>query len=264
MRIQKKSREHGLGWMIIGTLFAGLFAIGLTMMLVSFKQSLGTEHSWEDSKLYHLIYTLSGADPLDRTQSPIDNSGPGASLKALSPVDLPSSATPLDWSKRLTLPVPALNTPAVRRYSVLVPPSPSTSFAFVDSAPDVQPIKFSFEPPSGYTMDWRIERTAIAKKIVDYEPVGLVSNRARFAPGESKRLYWFNEIIDSSGDQLYQSWYYRDQLMSRVLVSVRSNRFRASSFKTISYEHQGPWRVATETQDGEILAERRFELVLTH
>ncbi|HBF09141.1 MAG TPA: hypothetical protein DHW71_12745 [Gammaproteobacteria bacterium] len=110
--------------------------------------------------------------------------------------------------------------------------------------------------------DHRITRSALTYNIVDLEPANRFGKQVRIQQNQPTRLFWFNEITNSDGEMFYQSWYYQGLLMSRVAIDVKSDQWRASSYKTLLPNQQGRWRVATETLDEEVLTEHVFDVTL--
>ena len=249
MATQINPKSMNLGWILIGVVLASLVGIGLTFALVSLKIEMGQGHSWQKSKLYGVIFSLSG--PVEAVE-----------YEQILPEVMPSKAVLARDESHKVGGVLTVSQPEARPFAQLTAPKPAQSLTVYDAVPDVADIRFDFKAPAGYAPDWRVKRFAMAADIENYEPVGVISSDVRLKPGESRRLYWFNELIDSKGQEVTQSWYYRDALMSRVVMQIGSHRWRASSFKTLSFQHQGAWRVATEDRTGRVLAERRFQVVL--
>ena len=121
---------------------------------------------------------------------------------------------------------------------------------------------FPFSDLKPLKTDHRITRSALTYNIVDLEPANRFGKRVRIQQNEPTRLFWFNEITNSDGEMFYQSWYYRGLLMSRVAINVKSDQWRASSYKTLLPSQQGQWRVATETLDEKVLTEHIFDVTL--
>lgn len=117
---------------------------------------------------------------------------------------------------------------------------------------------FPFKRPASRRND-SIARAQLTSDLDEFEPVDSIGQSIR-VPTQSRRLYWFNELAGLQGEQVFHSWYYNDLLMSRVAVTVETNLWRASTYKTILQHQQGTWRVVTENMDEEVLAEEYFEV----
>lgn len=273
MSVFRLRESFYLGWILTGILLASLAAVLMTFAVVSLKIEMGAESAWQESKLYHMISNVSGMSWLHQTIA-FDKDNVTTRPDQLNvesqpryiqvPVSPSRGFSAVSETQALSSGVAVVSQPQIRPHANLSAPVPAAAVEFDSTIPKLADLKFKFKPPKEYTAHWRIARFAVAQDIEDYEPTNILGTNAQLymKPGQYQRLYWFNELVDSKGEGVTQSWYYNNTLMSRVFIDIQSNRWRASSFKTLSYRHQGEWRVATEDANGQVLVERRFELVL--
>jgi hypothetical protein len=103
-----------------------------------------------------------------------------------------------------------------------------------------------------------ISRAVICMNVNEHEP----EEPGDQFPPEVKRLYCFTEI-KSSGEplELQHRWYWKDELMSTIPLSVKSTRFRTFSAKSIPSYAVGDWRVAiVNSHNEETIQIIKFEI----
>ncbi len=121
---------------------------------------------------------------------------------------------------------------------------------------------FPFKALKPFKTDPRIARHVLTYDLKGQNPGANLAANVKIDTREPTRLFWFNEIVDAKGEMFYQSWYYQGLLMSRMAIDVKSDQWKASSYKTILPQQQGEWRVATETLDEQVLSEQSFRVTL--
>ena len=73
------------------------------------------------------------------------------------------------------------------------------------------------------------------------------------------RLYAFSRVVGAEEDTtIYHRWYYEEQLMAEIRLSVRSNNWRTWSSKAVMPEWTGKWRVDVVSNDDTMLHSVRF------
>jgi len=123
--------------------------------------------------------------------------------------------------------------------------------------------RFDFKQPPLMLFSDNIQRAILTNDLEELEPARDLGSKVAINESEALRLYWFNDIKDMDGQEVFQSWYYNGLLMSRVLVDVQSAQWRASTYKTVFPHQQGEWIVHTETLDEQPLARLKFTVTLT-
>lgn len=101
-----------------------------------------------------------------------------------------------------------------------------------------------------------ITRSAIALNVTDLEP----ENVADSFPSEVRRLYCFTQIKGASGPvEVQHRWYWKEELMGTVSLTINSGNFRTYSSKSIPMGLKGDWRVyIVDSRDESILGTLKF------
>jgi len=106
----------------------------------------------------------------------------------------------------------------------------------------------------------KVEQIAIAVAVEDRQPIG-VSDVFADTVGT---LYCYTEIRGmGQSTTVSQVWYYGENRMAEVKLSVRGYRWRTWSTKVMQVEWTGDWRVDVVSEDGKILKSKRFRIVAT-
>lgn len=68
-----------------------------------------------------------------------------------------------------------------------------------------------------------------------------------------ERVYTYSEIADGKGTSIRHVYYHDGERTNEVILSVRSDRWRTWSYKTLLHGREGDWRVDIVAQDGRVL-----------
>lgn len=80
-------------------------------------------------------------------------------------------------------------------------------------------------------------------------------------PADFGKLYYFTRIVGASQEtQVTHVWFYEEQEMARVTLSVLSADWRTYSSKRFLPQWRGQWSVVVEDEQGGTLAEVKFRL----
>lgn len=80
-------------------------------------------------------------------------------------------------------------------------------------------------------------------------------------PADFGKLYFFTRIVGATGEtQVTHVWYYEEQEMARVTLSVQSADWRTFSSKRFLPQWRGQWTVVVEDELGDTLTEVTFRL----
>ena len=99
-----------------------------------------------------------------------------------------------------------------------------------------------------------VDRATAALSVEQREPVGV---------GESfviadERVYVWTEIHNGSRTSIRHIYYHEGQQTNEVILSVRSDRWRTWSYKTLLPGREGDWRVDIVAMDGTVLESVNF------
>jgi len=117
----------------------------------------------------------------------------------------------------------------------------------------------NFKPSLIATSDDRqyVIRAQLTNVIQRSEPVNIVKN-IWLEQGVTQRIYFFTQLQNLSGQQVTIRWYYQNEEVARVPLSVRGKRWRTYASKLLSQTRLGAWHVILTDQSGKQLARRDF------
>jgi hypothetical protein len=124
--------------------------------------------------------------------------------------------------------------------------------------PQGNQVQQTAQPSGQNSSEVTITRAVVCLNVNEREP----EEPGNVFPPEVKRLYCFTEI-KSSGEplEIQHRWYWKDELLSAVPLSVKSARFRTYSAKSIPAYAAGDWRVAiVNSRNEETLQIINFEI----
>ncbi|WP_217875461.1 DUF2914 domain-containing protein [Pseudoalteromonas shioyasakiensis] len=106
----------------------------------------------------------------------------------------------------------------------------------------------------------KVSRAVLTTDVVDREPVNVLKNDVKLAQ-ISNSLSFFSELRNMQGQTVRHQWYYQDQQLASIELTVSSPRFRTYSTKNIMPEQLGDWRVEVIDADGNLLAQKEFRIL---
>ena len=102
-----------------------------------------------------------------------------------------------------------------------------------------------------------IKRIAIAKNIVNKEPVGV--SDTFYNPD---KLYCFTEVkTDKYPTKIVHIWLYNDNIIAEVPLDVKSSTWRTYSSKTIYRNWKGNWKVEVYSEEGKLIDAKSFKII---
>jgi hypothetical protein len=107
-------------------------------------------------------------------------------------------------------------------------------------------------------LDKRISRAVIAESLFEKEPVNIIKGTVNSYKDKAVGVYFFTEINQMKGQELYHQWLYNNRLIFKRKINVLGHHWRASTSKLITYTQQGEWHVMLVNKKGQLLAEVRF------
>ena len=100
-----------------------------------------------------------------------------------------------------------------------------------------------------------VEAAVIATGVENLTPMGVADK----FPTNTGRLYCYSKIIGGGeGSSIKHIWYYGDKKVDEIILSIKSPSFRTYSYKTISSDWTGKWKVEIVADDGTILKTLEF------
>ena len=100
-----------------------------------------------------------------------------------------------------------------------------------------------------------VEAAVIATGVENLTPMGVADK----FPANTGRLYCYSKIIGGGeGSSIKHIWYYGDKKVDEIILSIKSSSFRTYSYKTISSDWTGKWKVEIVADDGTILKTLEF------
>jgi hypothetical protein len=130
-----------------------------------------------------------------------------------------------------------------------------------EAPPSIEEIAFVNEPSPDMvpTSGLRVLRAYVCKGIEQSEPTEAGKS---FVPEDGVlRLCCFSEIAGATGpDTVLHIWHWGEREMARVVLEVKSDRWRTWSTKRILEEWQGEWHVDIAESDGTVLTRLEFSV----
>ncbi|MFQ5656269.1 MAG: DUF2914 domain-containing protein [Candidatus Methylomirabilales bacterium] len=103
----------------------------------------------------------------------------------------------------------------------------------------------------------RVARDVLTTGVDDREPI----DDATVFPPSVGELFYFTEVQGAdTPTQITHVWYYNNDEMARVTLSVDGPRWRTWSSKRILENWIGSWRVETVDADGNVLSSQTFDV----
>lgn len=104
----------------------------------------------------------------------------------------------------------------------------------------------------------KIERAAAATAVENREPVGEGSE----FPAAVGSLFCFTEVHGAEGETaISHVWYFGEQEMARIKLTIRAAVWRTWSQKTIVDTWKGDWRVEVVDESNTVLATVKFKIL---
>lgn len=103
-----------------------------------------------------------------------------------------------------------------------------------------------------------VSRAAICKAVVNHEPQESATNFTK----DVKRLYCFSHIKGVKDTATIQhKWYYKDKEVGFSTLSVKSSSWRTYSYRDITEDQVGPWKVEIiSDNNGNVLESLSFSI----
>ena len=103
-----------------------------------------------------------------------------------------------------------------------------------------------------------VDSSVICRGVVDRDPMGA----GTLFPNDVEQLFCHSVILRDEGEDtvIHHVWYWNEQKMADVPLTVRSTRFRTYSSKKILPQWKGAWRVEVTGPDGELLSTNAFNI----
>lgn len=120
-----------------------------------------------------------------------------------------------------------------------------------DDFVDVKPIHYSSQ----------VVRSQLTNRVIDNEPIDIVSTPILVEKDNIRRLYYFTELKDMSGKTIYHNWTYKGEPIFRKKFDINGNRWRVATLKKLNTTLLGDWKVTLTDSKGHLLHEIIFEVI---
>lgn len=91
-------------------------------------------------------------------------------------------------------------------------------------------------------LDESVTRYVVAAGVENREPVGSLKTLTHRKGGVA-RVYVFSDVQNFKGETIQYHWYQNDNLLAKVDIEVKGNRWRNKTFQNIGPAMTGTWRV---------------------
>ncbi len=103
----------------------------------------------------------------------------------------------------------------------------------------------------------RLAQTTICENVEDRAPIGAAESFS----SQVGRLWCFTDVRGATPPtEIFHRWYVGDDLVSEIPITVRAERWRCWSRKTIRPGWSGACRVEVLTEEGDLLGTAEFVL----
>lgn len=105
-----------------------------------------------------------------------------------------------------------------------------------------------------------VSRMILTSGIAKHEPVDTLRDIKLEQGDASRRIYFFTELNDIPGQNVYHRWTYQGQSVAELNLPVRAERWRTYSSKRITADRLGQWSIEVLDQQRQLLAAYAFEV----
>lgn len=106
-----------------------------------------------------------------------------------------------------------------------------------------------------------INRAQFTSEISNREPTDMLEGNIYAAGEQAKRVYFFTEIFGLANATIRHQWYFNDQLIVEVPITIRGERWRCYSLKHLPITMLGQWKVKVVDQNENVLVEEQFNFL---
>ena len=140
---------------------------------------------------------------------------------------------------------------------VVVPPSLNDEPLVTERESPTRPLDDDdFDLPSATSRN--VARSLVTTAVRDREPVRTLGDTVSLREIDRGQLYYFTELTGLMGRKVEHRWIYRGRVEGTMRFQVGSNRWRASSRKTVQPNQKGEWRVIVVDEAGRTLGGTRL------
>lgn len=107
----------------------------------------------------------------------------------------------------------------------------------------------------------QVVRSLLTNKVINNEPIDLISSPILVEKDNVRRLYYFTELKDMSGKTIYHNWIYKGKSVFRKKVNINGNRWRVTTQKKLDNTLLGDWKVILTDSNDQLLHEIKFEVI---
>lgn len=104
-----------------------------------------------------------------------------------------------------------------------------------------------------------VTRSQLTSNITNKEPTDNLEGLVQGEVGQIKRVYFFNQIAEMSGQKVTHRWLYEGIEKAAVTLSINSDNWRTYSSKNLTNNSQGKWQVQV-WKDDLMLISHHFEV----
>lgn len=101
-----------------------------------------------------------------------------------------------------------------------------------------------------------VRRAILTTGIDAREPVN--NYNAKTVPEDTKKVYFFTEIVDKAGQYVTHRWFLNGKLVAEVALDIGSDRWRTYSSKNLISPLKGTWEVEVVDEQNRLLATTSF------
>lgn len=103
-----------------------------------------------------------------------------------------------------------------------------------------------------------VARAYLTSGLRNREPVDKLTSSTGFPSEQGREFFYFTELLGLTGKTVTHRWEHNGRFEGDISFSVRGNRWRVYSSKTITPLQTGTWKVVVSTEEGKVLADTEF------
>ncbi len=108
----------------------------------------------------------------------------------------------------------------------------------------------------------QVVRSQLTNRVTNNEPADLISSPILVEKDNIRRLYYFTELKDMSGNTIYHNWIYKGESVFRKKFNINGSRWRVTTQKKLNNTLLGDWKVTLTDSEGYLLDEITFKVII--
>lgn len=108
----------------------------------------------------------------------------------------------------------------------------------------------------------KVIRALLAYKIINREPVGTINSSVKVSKTKAVWVNYFTELEGMNNKTIYHEWIKKGRVVYRPRLKISAYRWRTASRKLFNHSAKGHWHVRTVDEQGRLLNQKEFNIIL--